>query len=158
MASFPNRSPLVVAEYLAPIITGRSVCDIGCHDGDLMEAFKRYAKSVCGIELPGALATRAMLRDLDVVVGDVLETDPPKADVYYLWNQIAVRDAMIASLRGIIVLGRRQGDRDFPKMKRAIQFCFTFTEGTMTDQFYLMIFYAPQQYPMATGSEKETSQ
>jgi len=144
MASYPSRSPLVVAEYLAPIIAGRSVCDIGCHEGDLMEAFKRYTdKPVVGIELPGRESSKAILRGLEVSVGDVLEVNPPKADVYYLWNNVAIRDAMITTLKGIIVLGRRRADHQFPKRARGIEFSFNFIEDGKSDVFYLMIYYAP---------------
>jgi len=41
----PHRSPLVVAEALKDVLTGKIVCDLGCAEGDNMTA--RSIRKAC---------------------------------------------------------------------------------------------------------------
>ena len=81
---YPHRSCLDIVDHFKDIIKDKSVCDVGCGAGDLLEyiRFNKLAKEVHGIE-------RCSKRYTDerkyVIHGDIHTVELPKADVYLMW-------------------------------------------------------------------------
>lgn len=104
----PDRSPLCVAEALQGIIKGKTVCDVGCREGDMIIAFSQYADKVIGIDWNGLNVQRAVEKGLEVTLQSFADAllPIPKADVYYAWVS---RDANLKILNlledCIVVLG-----------------------------------------------------
>ena len=87
MAKWPQRSPLIVPEITKDIISEKTLCHLGCKEGDIMEGMKKYAKSLSGIEINSHCVARATAKGLDVKVGDYFHCEIPEAEVYYMWPQ-----------------------------------------------------------------------
>jgi hypothetical protein len=83
---FPWRSPLCIVEAIKDIITGKTVCDVGCGEGDIMAQMAKHAKSVIGIEKDPARYSVAINRGLDILVGDFTTCEIPVVEVYYTWT------------------------------------------------------------------------
>lgn len=83
----PGHSPLAVAEVVKDLIVDRTVCDIGCGQGELMEAFAQYASSVIGLEEVSEVVQIARAKGLEVIETNSFFDKLPQADVYYLWTK-----------------------------------------------------------------------
>lgn len=86
---FPWRSACTSPEGLKDIVSGKSVCDIGCAEGDLMTQFAKHAKSVVGIEMDPDRFSVAINRGLTVKVGNffrIRKAEFPVCEVYHLWG------------------------------------------------------------------------
>jgi len=103
--NYPDRSPLILAEVIQPIIQDKVVCDVGCGQGDLMIEFSKYAKHVIGIDYLDE--DEIDNKELDIIHANVLELkELPVADVYYIWIHPRDLDTVIAKIpKGIIILG-----------------------------------------------------
>jgi len=85
---FPIRSPLMVADFLSEQVRGRSFCEIGTRNGDVMGCVSHFAKSVTAIEMDPPYCKSLRERGFGVACKQVeliLPADFPKADVYYWW-------------------------------------------------------------------------
>lgn len=101
---YPVRSPLMVAEVIAMLIKNKVFCDVGCGNGDLLEAALKYAKNVNGIEWNTGHQNKHNRPDfLNVIDGDVFENNNlPEADIYYIW----VIPSRVQSIIDIIPTGK----------------------------------------------------
>jgi len=85
---YPIRSPLVVADFLASQVGGRSFCEIGTRNGDVMSCVSKFAKSVTAIEMDEGYCKKLRTRGFGVAcqrVEDIATSDFPQADVFYWW-------------------------------------------------------------------------
>lgn len=104
----PDRSPLCIAEALKEIISHKTVCDIGCREGDIMIAFSQYADKVIGIDWNEHNVIKTQEKGLNVIMQSYANYDLPfpEADVYYVWIG---RNANLEVLKriesGIVILG-----------------------------------------------------
>lgn len=85
MAEWPQRSPLIVFEITKEIISEKTLCHLGCKEGDILEGMNKYAKTLSGIEIDPRHADRATAKGLDVKQGDYFKCEIPEAEVYYMW-------------------------------------------------------------------------
>ena len=85
---FPIRSPLVVADYLGPQLQGRSFCEIGTRNGDVMSCLSHYAKEVIAVEMDEGYCAKLRSRGFSVVCENSEQiplAEYPMADIYYWW-------------------------------------------------------------------------
>jgi SAM-dependent methyltransferase len=92
----PTEIPILVKEYLY----GKTFCEIGCGEGDLLEQFAKYADNAIGIEISPACESvlRALERKVDnieIIIGDVFRVGIPHADVYYFWITQRIDERLI---------------------------------------------------------------
>ncbi len=82
--NYPFRMCLDIGVHLAPFIKNKTVCDIGCGAGDLLEYLKtnNLCKEVKGIEIN---ASRFVPDRKYIQLGDVFKVGVPDVDVYILW-------------------------------------------------------------------------
>lgn len=97
LEDYPWRGPAVVVHALAPYITDKTVCDLGCGGGDLAWLMGRWAKKVVGVEQNSDRLNKAFIaspvRTRDNVTFEKLDyfAEPvPDADVYYFWPDEAM--------------------------------------------------------------------
>ena len=78
---FPHRSPLDITEHIKKYTINKSVQDLGCGAGDILECLRvsKYAKSVHGVEKKDFKTGRKY-----IVTGDIFD-NIIDADVYILW-------------------------------------------------------------------------
>ena len=115
----PYRSPKAVSEAIKDLIKDKTVCELGCAEGDNLVFMSQYAKHVVGFEYMERRYRVAQQRGLDVVVGDYYRDELPDADVYYFWPDDGERDSeyLVQKLlnkpnfKGTIIVG---GDPGFP--------------------------------------------
>ena len=93
---YPIRSPLIVADYLLPLVRGRRYAEIGAQAGDLLKCLSFYAEKVTAVERMKPMCRKLRSRGIEVVCEDLKaetlaaaaarnETLLPVADVYYWW-------------------------------------------------------------------------
>lgn len=113
MATFPTRSPLVLAEALRPLYEGKVICELGACEGDLLQLFAQYAKEAIGVEIIPERHAKAIEKGLNVVLGDHTKDPIPEADVYYFWtNNLNARDVIPRLKKGLLILGEYYGEID----------------------------------------------
>ena len=113
----PYRTPQVVSEAVAHLLRGKTVCELGCAEGDNLVFMKRYASSVFGIEIDPKRYRIAEQRGLKISVTDYRTSPIPLADVYYFWPNEAERDTEFLmykilannAFKGIILIGGDTG-------------------------------------------------
>jgi hypothetical protein len=104
----PDRSPIAVVEAIKDIIKGKTICDIGCRNGDMVVEFSKYAKEAFGIEQDFDNVKVCIDRGLNVkhIKVDLDSYNIPKADVYYVWigkdTNIRIANAIH---EGIVIIG-----------------------------------------------------
>lgn len=110
--SYPEnfKSPPIVVEMIKKTIRGKKVCELGCGAGDLLLEIKKYAREVSGIEINREWCEEARKKGLNVICGDILTSEIPKADIYYLWVNHILRDKILKKIEKetegrIIILG-----------------------------------------------------
>jgi len=83
----PYRSPMEIPSLVKEYLIGKSFCEIGCAEGDLLIEFAKYAKSAMGIEINRDYAEIARSKGLSVIIDDIFAMNKkiPKCDVYYFW-------------------------------------------------------------------------
>jgi SAM-dependent methyltransferase len=81
---FPNRNPISICDYFKDYIKDKSVCDIGCGAGDILEYLRinKLCKEVSGIEIS---PERYVKERLYITLGNAFN-GIPVADVYYIWQ------------------------------------------------------------------------
>lgn len=110
---YPIRSPLAVADFLAPIVSGRSFTEIGTRNGDIMGCLAHFARKVTAIELDANYCKKLRERGFEVVcraVETVSATDLPAGDVYFWWPMWSPRQNE-AWLRQLMQVHRDSGRR-----------------------------------------------
>lgn len=115
---YPVRSPLAVADFLAPIVRGRKFTEIGTRNGDVMGCLQHFARSVMAIELDKAYCRKLRERGFEVLCKPVEQATPSDlgdADVYFWWPMWSPTQNE-AWLRLLISAHRRTG------MKPAVAF------------------------------------
>ena len=85
---YPIRSPLLVADFLAPRVAGATLCEIGTRNGDVLACLAHHARRVLSVEMAPEYCTKLRARGLEVLCTDfelLPPLDMPAADVYYWW-------------------------------------------------------------------------
>jgi hypothetical protein len=124
----PYRSPRAVAEAIKNLIAGRTVCDVGCAEGDMMAFMSRHALKVVGFDINPRRYRLAERRGFQVISGNYHLDELPEADVYYIWPDNGLRDDRFLvnkilgrpNFRGTIIIG---GDSNVPSEVAAVQEC-----------------------------------
>lgn len=94
----PYRSPIEIPSLVAHYLYGKSFCEIGCGEGDLLFEFSKYADNVIGIEIDPVFAESAKAKGLNVIEGNVLSMTIPKCDVYYFWVTDTIDEELVKIL------------------------------------------------------------
>jgi len=94
--TYPIRSPLAVADFLAPIVQGRGFTEIGTRNGDIMGCLSHFAGRVTAIELDVTYCRKLRARGFDVICRAVETVTPEEfataeGDVYFWWPMWAPR-------------------------------------------------------------------
>lgn len=103
-----GKTPSVVATLIADIIKDKLVYDLGCGEGEFMEAMRPYAKEVRGIEQVDEWAQTAAGKGFKVLSGNAFSIPFPVADVYYCWNLDTLGlylKAKFEKTKGIFIFG-----------------------------------------------------
>ena len=85
---YPIRSPLVVADFLLPHVRGKTFCEIGTRNGDVLGCLAHYASSVTAVEMAEHYCEKLRDRGLGVACQNFesfTAKSMPAADVYYWW-------------------------------------------------------------------------
>lgn len=123
----PYRSPRAVSEAIKDIIKNKTVCELGCAEGDNLVFMSRFAKIVKGLELDKNKCDIAQSRGLDVMNANYRDVDLPDADVYYFWpnngpidNEYLVHKILAnTSFNGTIVVAADFGfSSEVPSLKK----------------------------------------
>lgn len=85
--------PLAASVHLKARLSGReslSLLDLGCGSGVLLEQFQNCGNRLCGIDVSPAMIERcrARLPQAKLLVGDILTTEIPPADVVVMVGEI----------------------------------------------------------------------
>lgn len=102
-------TPPEVAYLVRDIITNKTVCDVGCGEGNFMEALKPFAQKVIGLEEDEKWAYAAADKGFGVFHTNAFFTQLPKADVYYLWSKDAMGiylKAQYEGTKGTFIFGK----------------------------------------------------
>lgn len=100
-------TPPLAIEILSPIFNGKTVCDVGCGGGAIMELFMKYgAKKCIGIEQRPELVQQARVKGFEVMEGDINSIELPHADIYYNWTPLPTFLNVVDRIQeGIIICG-----------------------------------------------------
>ena len=85
---YPIRSPLAVADFLAPRVRGKALCEIGTRNGDIAACLAHHASSVTAIEMDRVYCRKLRARGLHVLCRPVEEVRPQDfagCEVYFWW-------------------------------------------------------------------------
>lgn len=112
---YPIRSPLAVADFLAPFVAGRGFTEIGTRNGDIMGCLSHFAKRVTAIELDATYCKKLKARGFSVICRAVETVTPvefaaAESDVYFWWPMWAPRQNE-AWLRQLISAHQENGRR-----------------------------------------------
>lgn len=108
MEEILNETPPEIADLIKDVIQDKVVCDIGCGNGNFMQAMSKYAKKVIGIEEIEARYQEASSKGFDVVFSNSFFDRLPQADVYYSWTRDTVGQYLKAKAegkKGIFIFG-----------------------------------------------------
>lgn len=109
----PWRSPIEIPSLLKEHLKGKTFCEIGCGEGDLLREFAKYADKVYGIEHNSdyfeALDkvndecdnVEVIKKSIEIYPGqggDMSIDDIPKTDVYYFWISEGADEILIDKL------------------------------------------------------------
>ncbi len=86
----PNRSPIEIPELVKKYLYGKTFCEIGCCEGDLLEQFAKYADKAIGIEISRSYKDKLLLlekkyKNIEIIMGNFFDIEIPICDVYYFW-------------------------------------------------------------------------
>lgn len=107
------RSPIDTAEKMRHLIEGKIFCDLGSAGGVVVTACLKYAARSFGIERSKEAVANTRRKGLDVIEGDVLTMELPKADVYYCWITYDTQREMLkrwreGKIHGTLVIAAEQ--------------------------------------------------
>ncbi len=94
----PYRSPIEIPELVKEYVRGKTFCEVGCGDGDLLRQFAKYAHKAIGVEMnPDRFPQLDILvnetNNIKIVKGDALTkgksilNELSHCDVYFVWTQ-----------------------------------------------------------------------
>ena len=90
--AYPSRSPLAVADFLAPIVKDRSFCEIGTRNGDISSCLQYFARGVTAIEMDKTSCKILKTRGYNVLCKMVERVSPEElgkqnggCEVYFWW-------------------------------------------------------------------------
>ena len=89
--SYPHRSPLATADYLAPRVAGKSFCELGTRHGDIASCLLPHARNVSVLEYRPEYCSVLRRRGLRVVCESIYDVAAssaarfPVADIYFFW-------------------------------------------------------------------------
>lgn len=93
---YPIRSPLVVADFLASHVHGRTLCEIGTRNGDIMSCLMQSSarpSNATAVEMDGRYCRRLRKRGLNVICSQVenvpRESLAAACNVYFWWPMAA---------------------------------------------------------------------
>jgi hypothetical protein len=105
---YPWRSPLVLADYLADKVRGKSVVEIGSENGDVLGCLARVASKTISIERDQRHCSVLLSRGISEVICDNLLEDIagafvagasfPNADVYFMWMDGASASNLVGTI------------------------------------------------------------
>lgn len=85
---YPIRSPLAVADFLAPIVAGKSFCEIGTRNGDIMACLSHFASNSTAIEVDEDYCKKLRERGYRIICKPIEEVAPAElahCEVYFWW-------------------------------------------------------------------------
>lgn len=109
----PWRSPIEIPGLLKKYLKGKTFCEIGCGEGDLLREFAKYADKAYGIEhnvkyfdqldkvdkeTSNIEIIKKSIEIYEGQGGDIQIEDIPKADVYYFWISEGADERLIEKL------------------------------------------------------------
>jgi hypothetical protein len=124
----PFRSPQAVAEAIKDLVANRTVCDVGCAEGDMLAGLALHAREVVGFDCDPRRYRLAEQRGFRLVAGNYHLDELPEADVYYLWPDHGARDDRFLvdkiltrpGFKGTIIVA---GDDNVPSEVKAVLAC-----------------------------------
>jgi SAM-dependent methyltransferase len=112
LQEYPYRSPMHLVDAVKDLIENKSVCDVGCGMGDILEYIKVYAKDVVGFENYQPFVNVAHQNNRPYVIKQdlTLLSTLPDADVYFMWTGDTLMNDMINKMKKdcIIICGTSQ--------------------------------------------------
>jgi SAM-dependent methyltransferase len=84
----PARTSEQVIDKLKSYFQDKSVCDVGCGEGDVITMILKYTDRVCGVDWSMERLQPAIDRELNVTQGNAEHDRLPFADVYYAWIEV----------------------------------------------------------------------
>ena len=87
--NYPTRSPLLIADYLRPLVEGRHYLELGSRDGDIFACVSAFAREATVVEINPAHCAKLRERGVRNVRCQPVErlsaSTFPKADVIFWW-------------------------------------------------------------------------
>ena len=86
--TYPVRSPLMVADFLAPKVKGKQFCEIGTRNGDIMSCLSHFAANVTAIEMDPPYCKKLVsrgFRNICKPVEEASDAELAHCDVYFWW-------------------------------------------------------------------------
>ena len=120
----PWRSPIEIPGLVKDYLKGKTFCEIGCGEGDLLKEFTKYADKAYGIEHnPEYFQALDKVNNehdnIEVIKGfisiypnqegDLKIEDIPKADVYYFWISEGTDEILIDKLPPSTIIIHKAG-------------------------------------------------
>jgi hypothetical protein len=115
MLTYPFRAPFAIIEVIRPYIEGKTYCELGTREGDIMLEVAKFAKSTIGIEWELDRTEICRAKGLNVIHGDFEKVEIPRAEVYYMWCDSPFQYTCINKCPGLWIFGRRPEDAPFQK-------------------------------------------
>jgi hypothetical protein len=83
----PWRSPIDLPDKVKDYVMGKTFCEIGCGEGDLLKVFDKYASKSYGIEVNEKYfpALDKIDKSITIFKGSALAMEIPKCQVYFCW-------------------------------------------------------------------------
>ena len=109
MDQYPVRSPLAVADFLAPTVAGRNFCEIGTRNGDIMACLSHFASNVTAIEMDHVYCKKLEERGYRIICKPIEQVKTPElahCEVYFWWP-MDPRDQNEVWLRQILASHRK---------------------------------------------------
>lgn len=120
----PWRSPIEIPGLVKNYLKGKTFCEIGCGEGDLLKEFAKYADKAYGIEhnsdyFQALDKVNDEHDNIEVIKGfisiypnqegDLKIEDIPKADVYYFWISEGTDEILIDKLPPSTIIIHKAG-------------------------------------------------
>ena len=120
---YPHRICLDIVENFKNILKGKTVCDLGCGSGDMLEYIRinKYANKVLGLEYSSRIdKTRSY-----IIQGNILKSKIPESDIYYFWlGRDFPYNEVISQLKKNTVIiygdGSRENHKKYQEMSNLI--------------------------------------
>lgn len=112
---YPIRSPLVIANYLAPLLKGRTFFELeNSKSGDISACLQKYSKKVTMLEASKNNCDFLRRRNLNVICKQInrhnFNDTLIHADVYYWWSQAGMNLPYLRWIRDFMAFTKQQTD------------------------------------------------